>query len=133
LTKPAEVENLLSRLMPLVSRMPAAPRPALAPEGTALRVHDLEINTAARSVKRAGVLLDLTNREFDVLELLARNKGQLVTHRTIRSTVWGDEEEMHPSILGTYIRRVREKVDKGHPMELILTRWGRGYMMRGDG
>ena len=131
LTRPAEVENLLSRLMPLVSRMPATPRPAA--DGTVLRVQDLEINTAARSVKRAGVLLDLTSREFDVLELLAHNKGQLVTHRTIRSAVWGDEEEMHPSILGTYIRRVREKVDKGHPIELILTSWGRGYMMRGDG
>src|SRR5262249_2609246 len=120
-----------SRLMPLVSRTPATPRPAAA--GTVWRVHDLEINTAARSVKRAGVLLDLTTREFDVLELLARNKGQLVTHRSIRSAVWGDEEEMHPSILGTYIRRVREKVDKGHPVELVLTNWGHGYMMRGDG
>lgn len=133
LTRPAEVENLLARLTPLVTRMPAPPRQAPGAEETVLRAHDLEINTAARTVKRAGVLIDLTNREFDVLELLARNKGKLVTHRAIRSSVWGDEEEMHPSILGTYIRRVREKVDKGHPIELILTRWGRGYMMRGDG
>jgi DNA-binding response OmpR family regulator len=131
LTRPADVENLVSRLMPLVLRTPATPRPAA--DGMVLRVHDLEINTAARSVKRAGVLLDLTNREFDVLELLARNKGQLVTHRAIRSTVWGDEQEMHSSIVGIYIRRVREKVDRGHPIELVLTRWGDGYMMRGDG
>jgi DNA-binding response OmpR family regulator len=97
-----------------------------------LRSHDLEINTAGRTVQRAGNHIHLTGREFDLLELLARNKGKLVTHRSIRSNVWGDEE-VHPSIVGTYVGRVRDKVDRGHPTELILTRWGRGYMMRGDG
>src|SRR5262249_43590512 len=103
------------------------------PEHAVLRSHDLEINTAGRTVRRAGNPIHLTGREFDVLELLARNKGKLVTHRAIRSTVWGEDGGMHPSIVGTYVGRVRDKVDKGHPIELILTRWGRGYMLRGDG
>jgi DNA-binding response OmpR family regulator len=128
LTKPADVEALLAKLMPLVKRTPAVPPQAVA----VLRAHDLEINTAGRTVQRAGNPIHLTGREFEVLELLARHKGKLVSHSAIRASVWGGES-MHQSIIGTYIGRVRDKVDKGHPVELIITRWGRGYMLRGDG
>lgn len=124
LTTPDEVQGLLARLAPLVGRE--------APAAAVLRAHDLEIDTGARRATRSGHPIHLTDREFDILQLLARNKGKLVTHRAIRTAVWGDEA-MHHTIIGTYIARVREKVDRGHAEELILTRWGRGYMMRGDG
>lgn len=97
------------------------------------RIHDLEINTAVRSVTRAGKPIHLTPREFDLLHLLATHQGKVLTRSMIVQHLYDDVNENYSNVVDVYIRYLRGKIDKGHPRPLILTRWGEGYMLRAEG
>jgi DNA-binding response OmpR family regulator len=97
-----------------------------------LRVHDLEIDTAARTVKRAGQPIYLTPREYALLEFLAFHRGKVVTRSMIWEHLYDDQDETISNVVDVYIRYLRNKIDKGFEPPLILTRWGEGYMLRGD-
>jgi DNA-binding response OmpR family regulator len=125
LTKPFELEELLARLRALIRREHQVKDPVL-------RVHDLEIDTATRSVKRAGQSIQLTPREYALLEFLAFHRGKVVTRSMIWEHLYDEHDESTSNVVDVYIRYLRNKIDKGFEPALILTRWGEGYLLRGD-
>jgi DNA-binding response OmpR family regulator len=125
LTKPFELEELFARLRALVRRGHQVKDPVV-------RVYDLEIDTAARSVKRGGQSIHLTPREYALLEFLAFHQGKVVTRSMIWEHLYDEQDENTSNVVDVYIRYLRNKIDKGFDPPLILTRWGEGYMLRGD-
>lgn len=125
LTKPFQLEELLARLRALVRRSHQVKDPVL-------RVHDLEIDTSARIVKRAGHTIHLTPREFALLQFLAFHRGKVVTRTMIWEHLYDEYDENTSNVVDVYIRYLRTKIDKGHEVPLIQTRWGEGYLLRGD-
>jgi len=126
LTKPFELEELLARLRALIRRGHQVKDPVL-------RVHDLEIDTAARTVKRGGQQVHLTPREYALLEFLAFHRGRVVSRSMIWEHLYDEHDENTSNVVDVYIRYLRNKIDKGFEPPLILTRWGEGYLLRGDG
>ena len=125
LTKPFELEELLARLRALVRRGHEIKDPVI-------RVHDLEIDTAARIVKRGGQAIHLTPREFALLQFLAFHRGKVVTRSMIWEHLYDEHDENTSNVVDVYIRYLRNKIDKDFEMPLILTRWGEGYLLRGE-
>jgi DNA-binding response OmpR family regulator len=125
LTKPFELGELLARLRALIRRGHQVKDPVL-------RAHDLEIDTAARTVKRAGQAIHLTPREYALLEFLAYHRGRVVTRSMIWEHLYDEQDESTSNVVDVYIRYLRNKIDKGFDPPLILTRWGEGYLLRGD-
>ncbi len=125
LTKPFELEELLARVRALVRRGHEVKDPVI-------RVFDLEIDTASRTVKRAGQPIHLTPREYGLLEFLAFHRGRVVTRTMIWEHLYDEHDESTSNVVDVYIRYLRNKIDKGFEPQLILTRWGEGYMLRAD-
>ena len=125
LTKPFQLEELMARLRALIRRTHQVKDPIL-------RVHDLEIDTAARTVKRSGQMIHLTPREFALLQFLAYHRGKVVTRTMIWEHLYDEYDENTSNVVDVYIRYLRTKIDKGFERPLILTRWGEGYMLRGE-
>ena len=125
LTKPFELEELFARLRALIRRGHQTKDPVL-------RVHDLEIDTAARTVRRAGQMIHLTPREYALLEFLAFHRGRVVTRTMIWEHLYDEHDENTSNVVDVYIRYLRNKIDKGFDPPLILTRWGEGYLLRGE-
>ncbi len=125
LTKPFELEELLARLRALIRRGHQVKDPIL-------RVHDLEIDTTARTVKRASRAVHLTPREYALLEFLAYHRGKVVSRAMIWEHLYDEHDENTSNVVDVYIRYLRNKIDKGFDPPLILTRWGEGYLLRGD-
>ena len=125
LTKPFQLEELVARLRALVRRGHQVKDPIL-------RVHDLEIDTAAHTVKRGGRPIHLTPREYALLQFLAYNRGKVVTRTMIWEHLYDENDENTSNVVDVYIRYLRNKIDKGFDPPLILTRWGEGYMLRGE-
>jgi two-component system KDP operon response regulator KdpE len=112
----------------LVARLQAALRRAgHGGEEPAISVDGLDIDLAARSVCRDGAEIHLTPIEFDLLRMLARNRGRLLTHRMLLAEVWGPEyvDDIQP--LRTHIARLRAKIEPGERARYILTDPGVGY------
>jgi len=125
LTKPPQLEELFARIRALVRRGHQVKDPLL-------RVHDLEIDTAARTVKRAGQAIHLTPREFALLQFLAFHQGKVVSRTMIWEHLYDEQDDNTSNVVDVYIRYLRNKVDRGFDPPLILTRWGEGYMLRGE-
>lgn len=125
LAKPFELDELLARLRALIRRGHQIKSPLL-------KIFDLEIETAARTVKRAGQVIHLTPREYALLEFLAFHRGQVVTRTMIWEHLYDEKDENTSNVVDVYIRYLRNKVDKGFAQPLIMTRWGEGYFLRGD-
>lgn len=125
LTKPFELDELLARIRALIRRGHQKKDPLI-------KVHDLVIDTAARSVSRGTKKIALTPREYALLEFLAYHSGTVVTRTMIWEHLYDEYDENTSNVVDVYIRYLRNKVDKGFDPALILTRWGEGYMLRGD-
>jgi DNA-binding response OmpR family regulator len=125
LTKPFQLEELLARLRALLRRTHQVKDPVI-------RVADLEIDTSARTVKRAGQTIHLTPREYALLQFLAYHRGKVVSRSMIWEHLYDEHDENTSNVVDVYIRYLRNKIDKGFDPPLILTRWGEGYMLRGD-
>ena len=125
LAKPFQLEELLARLRALIRRGHQAKDPVL-------RIGDLEVDTAARTVKRAGKEIHLTPREYALLQFLAYHRGKVVTRSMIWEHLYDEHDENTSNVVDVYIRYLRNKIDKGFDPPLILTRWGEGYLLRGD-
>ena len=125
LVKGYELEELLARMRALIRRGHQAKDPLL-------RVHDLVIDTAARSVKRAGKSIHLTPKEYALLEFLAYHAGKVVSRSMIWEHLWDEHDESVSNVVDVYIRYLRNKIDKDFTPPLIMTRWGEGYMLRGE-
>src|SRR5271170_3774001 len=125
LTKPFQLEELLARLRALIRRRHEIKDPII-------RVHDLEIDTSARTIRRGGQAIHLTPREYALLQFLAFHRGKVVSRSMIWEHLYDEQDETTSNVVDVYIRYLRNKIDKGFDPPLILTRWGEGYLLRGE-
>ena len=94
-----------------------------------LRVGDLQFDASARVVTRAGAPVELTAREFAVLELLARNAGQVVPRAQLLEQIWGEDPEVSPNIVDVYVGYLRRKLEDPSGGRLIRTVRGVGFVL----
>lgn len=114
----------------LVARLRALLRRDLRSRELHLRADDLEMDLAGRRVVRAGMEIDLTRREFDLLEFLLRNKNSVVTRDMIARNVWHDPGDVLTNVIDVYINLLRKKIEKPDQAVLIHTIRGVGYALR---
>ncbi len=124
LLKPFSFTELAARVRALLRR-----RPVTAP--TLLRVADLELDRVERTVRRAGKRIELTSKEFGLLEYLLCNAGHRITRNMIVEHVWNLSFDTGTNIVDVYINYLRKKVDEGFSPRLIHTVRGVGYELRG--
>ena len=122
-TKPFAFEELLARVEALARR----PRAIASP---VLRVGDLEIDQATREVRRSGVPIEVTPKEYTVLEYLARHAGRVMSRTLITEYAWGYHFDPGTNIVDVVINHLRKKVDAGHSRKLITTVRGVGYVLK---
>jgi DNA-binding response OmpR family regulator len=122
LTKPFEFGELLARLRALLRR-------GRELRSTVLQVADLTIDTRGQQARRRGQFLNLTTKEYALLEYLARNEGQVVGREEIAEHVWDGSFDPFSNLIEVYINRLRRKVDGPFDVPLIHTRRGAGYML----
>ncbi len=122
LVKPFAFEELLARVRALVRRKYISKSPLI-------RVSDLEINTSTRVVHRAGRLIDLTSREYALLEFLALRAGQVVTRGEIWEHLYDFNNDSTSNVTDVYILYLRRKLECGGQPRLIHTRRGIGYVL----
>jgi two-component system, OmpR family, response regulator len=124
LVKPFAFAELLARIEAL------ARRSTTVAKETVLRVGDLELDLVARTANRAGKGIALLPREFQVLEYLVRNAGQIVPRAMLLQHVWHLNFDPTTNIIDVYVGRVRRKVDNHHSFPLIHTVRGVGFCVR---
>jgi two-component system copper resistance phosphate regulon response regulator CusR len=122
LVKPFAFAELLARVRTLMRR-------GKAQEPEVLRAADLELNLMRRRVTRAGQRIDLTPKEFGLLELLLRRRGEVLPRSLIASQVWDMNFDSDTNVVEVAIRRLRAKVDDGFDIKLIKTVRGMGYVI----
>jgi two-component system copper resistance phosphate regulon response regulator CusR len=122
LIKPFAFVELLARIRTLLRRGPAR-------EVERISIGDLEIDVVRRRVKRAGQRVDLTPREFSLLQLLANRQGEVLSRTQIASYVWDMNFDSDTNVVEVAIRRLRAKIDDGHAVKLIHTIRGMGYVL----
>jgi len=127
LAKPFVLSELIARVEALGRRAPAIETAAAA----VLRVGDLEVDRLARTVKRGGKRIDLTAREFRILEYLAHNSGRVVTRSMLLENVWDYNFDPQTNIIDQHLHRLRQKIDRDHK-PLLHTVRGAGYMLSAD-
>ena len=124
LTKPFSFDELLARVRALLRRGGEA-RPAILSAGT------VTLDPATRQVTVEGRLVDLTAREYTLLEYLLRHAGMVLSRTRIREHVWDEAFDGDSNIVDVYIRYLREKIDRAFGIELIETVRGAGYRIKG--
>jgi two-component system copper resistance phosphate regulon response regulator CusR len=122
-TKPFAFEELLARAEALLRR----PRALASPQ---VKVGDLELDQGTREVRRAGELIELTPKEFAVLEYLMRHAGRVMSRTLITEYAWGYHFDPGTNIVDVVINHLRKKIDARHDKKLITTVRGVGYMIR---
>jgi two-component system OmpR family response regulator len=120
LTKPYELEELIARLRALIRRSAGSPSPIVEVAG-------VQIDTAARTVTRHGAMVELSAKEYTLLELLALHRGRLVTRSMIYEHIYGEEDDTLSNVVDVYVSNLRRKLGS----DLIETRRGQGYIIRG--
>jgi len=123
LVKPFSYSELSARVRALLRRRPVAAT-------TLLRIADLELDRVERTVKRAGKRIELTSKEFGLLEYLLRNAGHRITRNMIVEHVWNLSFDTGTNVVDVYINYLRKKVDDGFNPKLIHTVRGVGYELR---
>ncbi len=124
LTKPFAFSELLARIEALRRRA------STASETTRLKVADLEIDLLARRASRAGQQIDLTTKEFQLLEYLMRRPGQVATRTMLLENVWNLHFDPQTNIIDVHMSRLRTAIDKGFSKPLIHTVRGAGYVLK---
>ena len=123
LVKPFSFAELLARVRTILRRGRSGT------EATTLRVADLELDLLRRRVTRAGKRIDLTAKEFGLLELLMRRHGEVLPRSLIASQVWDMNFDSDTNVIEVAVRRLRSKIDDGHDVRLIQTVRGMGYVL----
>jgi DNA-binding response OmpR family regulator len=124
LVKPFSYTELSARVRALLRRRPVTAE-------TLLKIADLELDRVERTVRRGGKRIELTSKEFGLLEYLLRNAGHRITRNMIVEHVWNLSFDTGTNIVDVYINYLRKKVDEGYSPKLIHTVRGVGYELRG--
>ena len=122
LTKPFAFRELLARIRALLRR-----EPLLHPD--LVQLGDLVLDAASHRVSRGAREIELTAKEYALLEYLARRAGQLVSRAEIAEHVWDESFDPFSNAIEVYVNRLRKKIDEQHPVKLIHTRRGEGYIL----
>jgi two-component system OmpR family response regulator len=125
MTKPFSLDELFARLRALTRRGSALALPVVT-------VGDLVVDADRRVVRRGGVVVELTAREFDVLLLLAQRAGKVVTRQYVLDEVWDGETDLRSNVIDVYIASLRAKVDKPFGRASIETLRGAGYRLAAE-
>lgn len=118
LTKPFALGELVARLRALIRRASGDPAPRLV-------LGDVAIDTSARRVSRGGTPIELTAREYDIFEILARRRGALVTRSAIYEHLYDDHDDVLSNVVDVHVASLRRKLGR----DLIQTRRGQGYII----
>jgi len=122
LVKPFAFEELLARVRAMVRRGHQQP-------SSVISVGDLEVDTAKKCARRGGKNIDLSAREYSLLEYLAHRQGQVVSRTQIWEHLYDEHDEASSNVVDVYIGYIRNKIDKEFPSKLIHTKRGQGYML----
>jgi heavy metal response regulator len=123
LTKPFAFQELVARVRALLRRRMEA-------EPTVLRIGDLTLDPARRTVTRGGEKIDLTPREFALLDYFMRNPGRVLTRTMIAEHVWDYSFDTSTNVIDVYVNYLRKKVDAGREPKLLHTMRGVGYVLK---
>lgn len=123
LVKPFSFEELMARIRSMTRRSAGALT-------NIFRLADLEVDCQAYQVRRAGSLIELSAKEFSILEYLIRNRGIVLSRETIESHIWNYDYEGGSNVVDVYIRYLRKKIDEGFEKKLIHTVRGVGYVLK---
>jgi DNA-binding response OmpR family regulator len=123
LTKPFSFEELLSRTKAIIRRRYATSSPIIT-------IDDLEIDTAKKTVKRANVTIELSAKEYALLEFLAANKDKVVNRTMIIEHLYNEDFDLDSNIIDVFINKLRNKVDRNFNKKLIHTIRGMGYSIK---
>ena len=123
LTKPFDFAELLARIRALLRR-------SQEPKVSILRVADLTLNPLTREVKRGDTVIELTSKEYALLEYFMRNPNRVLTRTLINEHVWNYEFDPTTNVVDVYVNYLRKKIDQGNKPRLIHTVRGAGYIMK---
>jgi DNA-binding response OmpR family regulator len=122
LVKPFAFEELIARVRAMIRR-------GHEQTSSVLSVGDLEIDVSRKRVRRAGKEVELSAREFSLLEYLGHRAGQVVTRAEIWEHIYDEHDERSSNVVDVYIGYLRNKIDRDHEVKLIHTRRGQGYLL----
>ncbi|MGY6274815.1 response regulator transcription factor [Methylomonas sp. MgM2] len=125
MTKPFAFEELLARIEVLMRRRTGE----VKLDSTELQMADLMLNVATHEVKRGGAIIDLTPKEFALLECFMRMPGKVLSRTRILEQVWGYSSDPLTNVVDVYIRQLRRKIDDNFELKLLKTVRGYGYKM----
>lgn len=125
LTKPFEFKELLARVRAMLKR--SSRKGSVTP---VLRVSDLELNLDMKTAMRAGKRIELTAREFALLEFFIRNNGRTLSKTAIAEHVWGIHFDTGTNVVEVYVNYLRKKIDRDFTPKLIHTQFGMGYILK---
>ena len=123
LIKPFDFDELLARLRVMTRRRSAH-------KSSLITVGDLTLDTASHQVARGGKTIDLSAREYAILEYLCMNAGTVLSRETIENHIWNYDYSGGTNVVDVYISYLRRKIDGGQEKKLIRTVWGAGWMIR---
>jgi DNA-binding response OmpR family regulator len=124
LAKPFEYAELLARVKALLRRS------TITAGSSTMRVRDLSVDPVARRVERGGKVIELTQKEYALLEYLVRNAGRIVSRQMISEHVWKHDVDPLTNVVDVYINYLRKKLDEDKHNPLIQTVRGRGYLIK---
>jgi two-component system copper resistance phosphate regulon response regulator CusR len=125
LTKPFAIEELVARARALLRR-------GTGEAAGILQVDDLALNPATREVTRGGKRIELTAKEYALLEYLMRNAGRVLTRPMIAEHVWNQDFDTFTNVIDVYVNYLRNKIDRGQERKLIQTVRGSGYTLKAE-
>ena len=123
LVKPFDLEEMLARVRALIRRSADRPSPQL-------RVGDVTIDTVARTVRKGGAPVDITAKEYALLEFLLRRQGQVLSRPVIAQHVWGVDFDTFTNVIDVYVNYLRRKIDAEGEPKLLHTVRGVGYVLK---
>src|SRR6476661_10452801 len=126
IVKPFEFKELIMKIRVLLKRT----MDQHIPVGNVLHASDLEMNLDSKEVKRNGELINLTAKEFQLLEYLIRNKNRVVSRADIAINVWDIDFDTKTNVIDVYVKFLRKKLDKDFDTRLIHTQVGMGYILK---
>jgi two-component system, OmpR family, copper resistance phosphate regulon response regulator CusR len=127
LVKPFEFVELIARIKALLKRSQTPSKTE-----TILQVGDLELDISRKSVRRAGGNIELTAKEFMLLEFMMRNQGRVLSKAEIASKVWDIHFDTGTNVIEVYVNFLRKKIDRDYDQKLIQTKVGMGYVLKHD-